>query len=187
VPRAPIPLDAIRSNQVTRWKVWSDRIEPFYKLAVIISVLAVPIIVATMQNGTQTQSTNMQYVQMAVGVLREPATEKDDEGTRALRSWSVDLIQAFAPKDRKLPPEAVLALKQGKAKFGGYIELQKFSTLGSVGGWADGKLVCTPSKGGKWTKCVPEKGAPFWWFGPLMDGSPADKSDQSEAPKQPTN
>jgi hypothetical protein len=68
------------------------------EIAVIISLLGVPALVAYMQYVSAQESVREQYVSMAVGLLQKPAaTEKDDDADKELRTWAVDIVNQSAP------------------------------------------------------------------------------------------
>lgn len=79
--------------------------------AQILSLSAVPIIIALagwhIQKRIADENTKSQYVQIALGILREPP-KTDDSDARALRQWAIDIIARYAPI--KLPPQSREAL-----------------------------------------------------------------------------
>lgn len=91
---------------------WLDIVERIGKLA---SIVAIPIVIplalasysAKVQENSQKETINRDYVQLAVSIL----TQKKDDSTTALRDWAVDLLSEHSPT--KFKPEVISALKTG--------------------------------------------------------------------------
>lgn len=70
-------------------------------LATIISLLAVPLILAVggwfIQNRIAEQGTRSQYVQIAVGILSTSPREKGSDEQTALRRWAISVVDLYAP------------------------------------------------------------------------------------------
>jgi hypothetical protein len=91
---------------------WLDITERIGKLA---SIIAIPIVIplalafysAKVQQNSQKETINRDYVQLAVSIL----TQKKEETNEALRNWAVDLLSEHSPT--KFDPQVIAALKRG--------------------------------------------------------------------------
>jgi hypothetical protein len=77
-----------------------DRWDKAQSLATIVSLLAVPTVLAwggwRIQERIAEQSTKREYVQLAVSILKEPPSrESNDE--QDLRAWAVSLLEQNSP------------------------------------------------------------------------------------------
>jgi hypothetical protein len=85
------------------------------KVAKILSLIAIPIVVAVIghqiQNSISSRDTNRRYVEIALSILEDPIQE-DDQNYSPLRVWAVDLLGATSPV--KLSDEAKAALISGE-------------------------------------------------------------------------
>jgi hypothetical protein len=88
-----------------------DRLETFKEIAQIFSLVALPVVLAVggwlIQNRIATESTRSQYVEIAVGILREPP-KKGETDDQSLRKWAVSIVDMYAPV--RLTPETKEAL-----------------------------------------------------------------------------
>jgi hypothetical protein len=70
-------------------------------LATIVSVLAVPLILAVggwwIQDRIAEQGTRSQYVQIAVGILSTKPPESVTDEQTALRRWAISIVDLYAP------------------------------------------------------------------------------------------
>jgi WD40 repeat protein len=91
---------------------WLDITERIGKLA---SIIAIPIVIplalafysAKVQQNSQKETINRDYVQLAVSILNQ----KKDNANEPLRNWAVDLLAEHSPT--KFEPEVIAALKSG--------------------------------------------------------------------------
>lgn len=73
------------------------KLDRLYKMAQIIALLAMPIVVGLIGWWTQKSLTETaaqkDYVQLAIGLLKEPASSENAE----LRKWATDMTRKFSP------------------------------------------------------------------------------------------
>ncbi len=94
------------------WSSWSTASQERWKsVATIFSLIAVPIILAIggwmIQRQVSQEGVKQQYVQLALGILREPLAPENKEADK-LRRWAVAIVDRNAPV--KLTPEGRAAL-----------------------------------------------------------------------------
>jgi hypothetical protein len=77
-----------------------ERLERWKAIATICSLLLVPLLIAVggwvLQRQLADQSTQAQYVGVALGILRDPP-RKDDQGYVQLREWAAGVVDQYAP------------------------------------------------------------------------------------------
>jgi hypothetical protein len=103
---------ASQASLTPQGPAWLDIVERIGKLA---SIIAIPIVIplalasysAKVQQTSQKETINRDYVQLAVSIL----TQKKDDAAAPLRDWAVDLLAEHSPT--KFKPEVVAALKSG--------------------------------------------------------------------------
>lgn len=95
----------------TRWDRVEQAAKIFSSLAVMISSLAVPIVLAIIgsevQEHLQEQSVRRDYVTLAVSILRDPTNRSSPD----LKGWAADLLDTNAPV--KLSPALKASLQSG--------------------------------------------------------------------------
>ena len=88
------------------------RLDSIEQLAKIMGLIAIPVLLAWLANGLQQQlaSENLSrdYVQMAVGILKEEKRNGDDD----LRRWAIDLLNTNSP-NVKFNASVALQLQRG--------------------------------------------------------------------------
>ncbi|OEU60519.1 MAG: hypothetical protein BBJ57_10670 [Desulfobacterales bacterium PC51MH44] len=91
-----------------------SRLKAIESIAKLLSLVAIPVIIAIIGWGIQDRLTSRtvskDYVQLAVGILAKPDSEAVDPG---LRKWAVDLLNQNSPT--KFSPELEIQLKEGTA------------------------------------------------------------------------
>lgn len=91
----------------------ADKWEHFERLAKLLSLVAIPVVLAVVgwliQNSLAERSVSQEYVKLAVTILKEPKDKTD----ALLRSWAADLLNQNSPT--KFSPDVLLALKEGQA------------------------------------------------------------------------
>ena len=93
---------------------WLDITERIGKLA---SIIAIPIVIplalafysAKVQQNSQKETINRDYVQLAVSIL----TQKKEETNEALRNWAVGSFMAEHSPTKFDPQPVIAALKRG--------------------------------------------------------------------------
>jgi WD40 repeat protein len=93
----------------------SSILDTVERLAKIFAIVAIPIVIpialaiysARVQQATQSETINRDYVQLAVSVLEQKKNDVDP----GLRDWAVDLLDEHSPT--KFQPAVVAALKSG--------------------------------------------------------------------------
>jgi WD40 repeat protein len=107
-PQEFIVIHKSQENNLPKKNVF-DRFE---QLARIISIVAIPVIIAVVgwliQSAVTQQNISRDYVQIAVGIL----TNSDSSVDPAIRSWAVDLLNDNAPT--KFDSQTVARLKTGE-------------------------------------------------------------------------
>ena len=91
-------------------------LDTFERIAKIVSIAAIPIVIplaiamysGKVQETSQKESINRDYVQLSVSILKEKKETVDPE----LRDWAVDLLADRSPT--RFSPAVVTALKSGK-------------------------------------------------------------------------
>jgi WD40 repeat protein len=85
----------------------------FEKLAKILSLIAIPVVLAVLgwaiQNQLSERNLSQEYVKLAVSILEKP---KSSEVPSGLRDWAVDLLNQNAPT--KFSAETIRQLKTGE-------------------------------------------------------------------------
>jgi hypothetical protein len=105
-PATPPPI------QETSRAGWLDVTERIVKM---VSLAAIPVVIpialaiysARVQQNSQRETIDRDYVQLAASVLEQKKTDVDP----GLRDWAVDLLDQHSPT--KFQPEVVAALKSG--------------------------------------------------------------------------
>lgn len=82
-----------------------------------LAAISVPLLIAiggyVVQTSVSEAQASVQYVSLAISILKEPAKTRDEP----LRAWAVNLLQENSPT--KLTPELVTKLKSGDVTFAG--------------------------------------------------------------------
>ena len=93
-----------------------ETLQKWKELATIISLIAVPLIVATtteaIQNRIAAESARKDYVALAIGILTK---KKDEQPDIELRQWAADIVDKNAPV--KLPASLKARLGNGGVWF----------------------------------------------------------------------
>jgi hypothetical protein len=83
------------------------------KIAKILSLIAIPVVVAffgwLVQNSLSQRNVSQEYVKLSISILKEPK----DKIEPSLRDWAVDLLNQNSPT--KFGAKAIEALKTGQA------------------------------------------------------------------------
>jgi WD40 repeat protein len=90
-------------------------LDTFERLAKIFAIVAIPVVIpialaiytAKVQKGSEDETLNRDYVQLAVSLLKEKKNDLDP----GIRDWAVDLLAEHSPT--KFKPEVIAALKSG--------------------------------------------------------------------------
>jgi hypothetical protein len=93
----------------------------FERSAKIIALVAIPVVIplalgiysARVQEGSQRETINRDYVQLAVSILKEQKENVSPE----LRDWATDLLTDHSPT--KFSPKVITGLKSGAVSFPG--------------------------------------------------------------------
>jgi WD40 repeat protein len=126
-------------------KLKADRWDLVEKVAKLLSVVAIPVVLAVLgwliQNSLSERNVSQEYVKLAVSVLEQPKTEN------ALRGWAADLLNQNSPT--KFSPDVLQALKEGEATLpalGAILGATSFGSSLAVS--PDGKLIATGNSDG---------------------------------------
>ncbi len=124
-----VPSGADAAKPVDRW----DQLE---KLARILSVAAIPVVLAIVgwfvQNSLSERNVSQEYVKLALSILKEPK----DKVEPSIRAWAADLLDQNSPT--KFSPEVLQALKEGQAT----LPAQLAAIFGTAAG--GGSVVISP-------------------------------------------
>ena len=78
-------------------KMEQDSLNKIQSIATILSLIAIPIVIATVgwyvQASISTEGIKKDYVQIAIGILKDNEKQKDDE----LRKWAVSVLDKNSP------------------------------------------------------------------------------------------
>lgn len=117
--------------------MWKQRLEIVREIATILSLIAVPLLIAqaggNIQSRIAEQNINKEYVQLALDILREPKPEKENDKGE-LREWSLKIMNKYAPIP--LPPEAAaqgLSWKGGRTLWAAEMPGGYAAYLGNLG------------------------------------------------------
>jgi WD40 repeat protein len=131
-------------------KVNGDRWDAVEKAAKLLSLVAIPVVLAVVgwliQNSLSERNVSQEYVKLAVSILEQPK----DKAENALRGWAADLLNQNSPT--KFSPEVLQALKEGEATLPALAAI-----LGATSGGSslaispDGKLIATGNSDGTTT------------------------------------
>lgn len=132
-------------------QVTNDRAKyDFERLAKILSLVAIPIVLAVIgwviQNRLSERNLGQEYVKLAVSILEKP---KSSEVPAGLRDWAVDLLNQNAPT--KFNAETIRQLKMGEINLAAVLSSIAV-TANNGGGIAvspDGKTVATGQDDGR--------------------------------------
>lgn len=101
-------------NQVDESSQKKSGLDTFERISKIISIIAIPLIIAIYGNlikqKLSNQSLEKDYVNLAVEIL----TKNEDEVDQPIREWAVDLLNDNAPT--KMSEKAISTLKNGDSK-----------------------------------------------------------------------
>jgi WD domain, G-beta repeat/WD40-like Beta Propeller Repeat len=118
----------------------ADKWDQFEKAARILSLIAIPVVLAIVgwfvQNSLSGRSVGQEYVKLALDILKEPK----DKIEPSLRDWAVDLLNENSPT--KFSAQVVQALKEGQATFPTQLGAI-LATGGSLAISPDGQLIAT--------------------------------------------
>jgi len=122
----------------------------FEKIARILSLIAIPVVIAIVgwiiQNRLSEQNLSQEYVKLAVSILEKPRTSEAPAG---LRDWAVDLLNQNSPT--KFGADTIRQLKSGEINLSGVIG-NLVATMKNGGAFAvspDGQAVATVDDNGQ--------------------------------------
>ena len=123
--------------------ITQTKLDVFERVAKIVSLAAIPIVIpialafysAQVQENSQKETINRDYVQLAVSILKE----KKEDSNAQLRDWAVDLLTEHSPT--KFAPNVVNALKTGAVSLPGLLGTSRNQNLAAIS--PDGKILAT--------------------------------------------